>query len=217
LQGQIVLISGTSGAGKTTSCNTFARRSAEPYLNLGMDLLVGNMFPAKFTIFGSEKDRGYGGDLFGPMALAAISAMHEMIAAASRIGQCMIVDHFLFLDPPFLQDCIWRMRDVPVLFVNLKPSRAVLERRITERKIELPPPMVEAAGGPEAVKALGEKLAAITPWFYEKAYANDCYDLELDSEQLGPDEICQAIEMRLAEGPGIAFAKLRKIYAKPFE
>ena len=30
------------------------------------------------------------------------------------------------------------MEDVPVLFVNLKPTFEVLERRITERKIELP-------------------------------------------------------------------------------
>ena len=33
--GQIVLINGTSGAGKTTTCATFARQAAEPYLMFG--------------------------------------------------------------------------------------------------------------------------------------------------------------------------------------
>jgi hypothetical protein len=55
-------------------------------------------------------------------AMKAIEAMNAMIAAAARVGQNLVVDHFMFLDPPFLQDCIWELVDVPVLPVNLKPS-----------------------------------------------------------------------------------------------
>ena len=131
-----------------------------------------------------KKDEGYYGLGWGPVGWKAIEAMHEMIAAAARVGQNMVVDHLMFIDPPILQDCIWRMADVPVLFVNLKPSRQVLEKRVTERKIELPPPMVEAVGGPDGVKKLGETLRAMTPWYYERAYQNDCADLELDSDAL---------------------------------
>jgi chloramphenicol 3-O-phosphotransferase len=116
-----------------------------------------------------------------------------------------------------LQDCIWRMEDAPVLFVNLRPSFEVLEKRITEREIELPPQMVEALGGPDGVERLGEQLAAARPWFYEHAYANDIYDLEIDSTSLSPDEVCERIEARLAKGPGTAFARLREIYPKPFD
>jgi chloramphenicol 3-O-phosphotransferase len=210
MRGQIIVVSGTTGAGKTTACGAFARRAEQPYLMLGMDLLVGSMFPGKYTIFGAKKDEGYGGTTFGPMAMKAVAAMHEMIAAASRVGQNMIIDHSLFLDPPLLQDCVWRLTDVPVLLVNLKPSRDVLERRVNERKIELPAPMIEAVGGPEGVKKLAEKLTAMSPWFYEHVYQNDCYDLELNSAQLSPDEICEAIEARLARGPGTAFDTLRQ-------
>jgi chloramphenicol 3-O-phosphotransferase len=215
MKGQIVIVSGTTGAGKTTTCGAFARRAEKAYLMLGMDLLVGSMFPGKYTLFGAKKDEGYGGDTFGPMARRAIEAMHEMIAAASRAGQNMVIDHSLFLDPPLLQDCIWRMADVPVLFVNLKPSREVLKRRISERKIELPPPMLEAVGGPEGVKRLAVKLVAMTPWFYEHVYQNDIYDLELDSSRLSPDEVCEKIEARLAQAPGMAFEKLRQRYLRP--
>lgn len=216
MTGQIVLISGTSGSGKTTTCSTFANRAREPYLMFGMDLMVGSIFPGKYSIFGELKEEGYQATSYGPMCMKALSAMHAMIAAAAQTGQNMVVDHLMFIDPPVLQDCVWRMADVPVLFVNLRPSREVLERRITERKIELPPPMLEAVGGPDGVKQLAEKLAATTPWMYEHAYANDCYDLELDSDKLNPDQLCEKIEARLQEGPGTAFAELRNRYPKPF-
>ena len=214
MSGQIVLVSGTSGAGKTTACSTFARRAHDAYLMFGMDLLVGTLFPGQYTIFGAKKEEGYYGLGWGPVGWKAIEAMHEMIAAAARVGQNMVVDHLMFIDPPILQDCIWRMADVPVLFVNLKPSRQVLERRVTERKIELPPPMVEAVGGPDGVKKLGETLRAMTPWYYERAYQNDCADLELDSDALTPEQLCARIETRLAQGPGTAFAELRKKYPR---
>jgi chloramphenicol 3-O-phosphotransferase len=212
--GQIILVSGTSGAGKTTTCSTFARRAHEAYLMFGMDLLVGTLFPGQYTIFGAKKNEGYYGLGWGPVGWKAIEAMHEMIAAAARVGQNMVVDHLMFIDPPILQDCIWRMADVPVLFVNLKPSRQVLEKRVTERKIELPPPMVEAVGGPDGVKKLAETLRAMTPWYYERAYQNDCTDLELDSDALTPEELCARIEARLAQGPGTAFAELRRKYPR---
>jgi chloramphenicol 3-O-phosphotransferase len=218
MSGQIVLITGTSGAGKTTTCSAFARRAEQPYLMFGMDLLVGTLFPAKYTMFGEKKAEGYTPTRYGPMCMQALEAMHAMIAAAARVGQNMVVDHLTFLDPPVLQDCIWRMADVPVLFVCLKPSRDVLEKRLLERQVDVvPAPIMEAmaGAGPEIMKAMGEELAAATPWFYEHAYANDRYDLELDSSSMSPDEVCERIEARLRQGPGTAFAALRDRYPRP--
>lgn len=219
MAGQIVVVNGTSGAGKTTTVTTFARRAAEPWLMFGMDLTVGTLFPAKFTMFGARKEEGYQPTAYGPVCMKALAAMHEMIAAAARIGQNMVVDHLMFVDPPVLQDCVWRMADVPVLFVNLKPAREVLEARVRHRQIDfIPPPIQEAmaAAGPEIIAALGEQLAQAGPWFYEHAYANDIYDLELDSSAMSPDEVCERIETRLAEGPGTAFKRLRERHPKPF-
>ena len=151
--------------------------------------------------------------------MKALEAMHAMVAAASRAGQNMVVDHLMFLDPPVLQDCIWRMEDVPVLFVNLRPSREVLEKRVKERQIDvIPLPIQEAmaAAGPDIISALGEQLSQAVPWFYEHAYANDIYDLELDSSSMSIEDVCERIEARLAEGPGTAFAQLRKRHPRPF-
>lgn len=217
MTGQIVIVTGTSGAGKTTTCSAFARRAEQPYLTFGMDLLVGTLFPAKYTMFGEKKDEGYTPTHYGPVCMKALEAMHAMIAAAARVGQNMVVDHLMFLDPPVLQDCIWRMADVPVLFVCLRPSRDVLEQRLLERQADVPAPVKEAlaAAGPEVLKAIGEELAAVRPWFFEHAYANDCYDLELNSSSMSPDEVCARIEARLAEGPGTAFETLRRRYPQP--
>jgi chloramphenicol 3-O-phosphotransferase len=219
MSGQIVLINGTSGSGKTTTCATFARRAQEPYLMFGMDLLVGTLVPARYTMFGSMKEQGYQPTAYGPVCMKALSAMHAMVAAASRSGQNMVVDHLMFLDPPVLQDAIWRMADVPVLFVNLKPSREVLEERVKGRVITvIPEPIQEAmaAAGPEILKVLGDELSAATPWFYEHAYANEIYDLELDSSAMTPDAVCEHIDARLRDGPGTAFAKLRERHPRPF-
>ena len=216
MTGSVVLVTGTSGAGKTTTCAAFARRAQEPYLMFGMDLLVGTLFPAKYTMFGEKKEVGYTPTRYGPMCMKALEAMHAMIAAAAQVGQNMVVDHLMFLDPPVLQDCIWRLADVPVLFVCLKPSRDVLEKRLLERRPDVPAPIKEAlsAAGPEVLKVLGEELAAATPWFYEHTYANDCYDLTLDSSSMTPEEVCECIEDRLRRGPGTAFETLRSRYPR---
>jgi chloramphenicol 3-O-phosphotransferase len=218
MTGQVVLISGTSGSGKTTTCAQWARRAEEPWLMFGMDLAVGTLIPAKYTMFGEKKELGYQPTKYGPVCMKVLSAMHAMVAAAAKTGQNMVVDHLMFVDPPVLQDAIWRMADVPVLFVNLKPSREVLEQRITTREIHvIPDPIREAmaAAGPDILAAMGAELAAATPWFYEHAYANDVYDLELDTSAMTPEEVCLAIEARLAEDPGRAFTELRRKYPDP--
>jgi len=186
----------------------------------GMDLLAGTLLPAKYTMFGTHKEQGYQPTSYGPVCMQALSAMHAMIAAAARTGQNVVVDHLMFVDPPVLQDCVWRIADVPVLFVNLKPSRDVLNARVRGRRIDfIPPPIREAmdTAGPEIVAAFAEQLGDAGPWFYEHAYANDIYDLELDSSAMSPDEVCARIEARLSEGPGTAFARLRERHPKPFD
>jgi chloramphenicol 3-O-phosphotransferase len=219
MKGQIVLVTGTSGSGKTTTCATFARRAAEPYLMFGLDLLVGTLFPAKYTMFGEQRQEGYSPTQYGPMCMKAHQAMHEMVAAASRVGQNIVVDHLMFIDPPVLQDCIWRMTDLPVLFVCLKPVPDVLRQRVRDRQIEfIPPPVKEAMArvGPHLLKEMGEELEAATSWLYEHTYANDCYDLMVDSSAMSATAICEVIEQRLTHGPGTAFATLRERYPRRF-
>jgi chloramphenicol 3-O phosphotransferase len=225
--GQIIIVTGSSGSGKSTACRTFAQRADEFYLMFGIDLFGGSMTPAKFTMHGQRNREGtYSTPIdpanpdgptkmaFGSKGWTSIQAFHDMIAAASRAGQKVIVDHIMFLDPPILQDCIWRLNGLPVLFVGLQPSPDVLLDRIGSREIKVPPDFAETIGA-EAASRVATNLRRLTPWFVSAINDNDCFDLVADSSASSPEEICDQIERRLAEGPGEAFDQLRKRYPKP--
>ena len=226
--GQIVIVNGTSGAGKTTTITNFATRAEECYLMLGIDQLMGSMLPVKFSMHGERAQEGMyaapkdpndpDGPVqaeFGPVSWKAFHAFHNMIAAASKEGQNVVADHIMFIEPPVLQDCIWRLEGLPVLYVAVKPPKDVLFQRLAERTVELPEQFADALGGDEdARKKIAEGMQKMTEWFYEAAYENDCYDLVIDTTEHNPDEVCELIEQRLAEGPGTAFDKLRALYPK---
>ena len=227
MSGQIIIVSGTSGAGKSTTCDLFAKRSNDFYLRFGIDQFMGGVFPSKFGHHGERCREGYyrepldkndpEGTLrwyFAENGWRAVETLHEWAAAASRTGCNIVLDHLMMTDPPMLQDCIWRLEGLPVLFVTVKPPYEVLMERVASR------PMAEhpeaAKDGNEGIKRAIEALHRLRPWFYQSVYANDCYDLVIDTTQHDPESVCTLIEKRLAEGPGTAFDELRKRYAKPF-
>lgn len=220
----VIVLTGTSGAGKTTTCTTFARRAEDLVMMFGMDLLSSTFVAGKFTMFGERRlehlhfREARTGDPdsplvmdFGPLGWRALTATHEMIAAASRSGQPVIVDHIALLEPPILQDLIWRLADIPVLFVALKPPRSALAARLATRTFELPPAIREVLGD-NAVEAIARDMQRSTPWLYDAACAAECFDLEIDTTAADPDEVCAMIEARLTEGPGTAFPRLRERY-----
>ena len=223
MAGQIVIVSGTSGSGKSTACELLARRSDQFWLLYGIDHFLSGAFPAAFGHHGPRCREGIyahpidendpDGPLrwgFGPNGERAFAALHEWVAAASRQGCNIVLDHLMLIDPPILQDAIWRLKDLPVLFVSLKPPFDVLTERVANRKMDkkMPTDLL----GDDPTKRIIERLSRLRPWFYEASYANDCYDLQIDTSQADPDEVCNMIERRLADGPGTAFETLRARY-----
>ncbi len=224
MTGQIIIISGTSGSGKSTTCEMFARRSEDFWLLYGIDHFLSATFPIKFGHHGPRCQEGIfaqpldesdpDGPLrwrFGELGTRAFNAFHEWVAAASREGCNIILDHLMLTDPPVLQDCIWRLRGLPVLFVSLKPPFEVLMERVASRSMERKTPASQYTA-PGMADRVRERLDRLRPWFYEAVYANDICDLEIDTDHYRPEEVCDAIERRLAEGPGTAFAQLRSRY-----
>ncbi len=224
MAGQIIIVSGTSGSGKSTTCQLFARRSEDFWLLYGIDHFLSATFPAKFGHHGPRSSEGIcarpvdedapDGPLrwqFSDWGIRAFHAFHEWLAAASRAGCNIIVDHLLITDPPLLQDCVLRLQGLPVLLVTLKPPYEVLMERVATRTMEprAPGSQYTAPGMAERVR---ERLERLRPWFYDAVYANDLNDLEIDTERFGPGAVCDAIDQRLAEGPGTAFEQLRARY-----
>jgi chloramphenicol 3-O-phosphotransferase len=225
MPGQIIVVSGTSGSGKSTTCELYARRSEEFWLLYGIDHFMAATFPAKFGHHGARARAGVyahpldegdpDGSLrwsFGPHGLQAFRVFHDWIASASLQGCNIIVDHLMMVDPPVLQDAIWRLKGLPVLFVVLKPPYAVLEQRIAARSMggKSSTQMTE-----ERAQAIRSRLDRLRAWFYQASYANDCCDLTINTVEHGPDATCDLIDQRLANGAGTAFEDLRQRYAQP--
>lgn len=226
MAGQIIIVSGTSGSGKSTTCELLAKRSNDFWLLYGIDHFMSATFPAKFSHHGPRAREGIyahpvddarpDGPLrwsLGENGTRAFNVLHEWVGAASRAGCNIILDHLMMIDPPVLQDCIWRLKGLPVLFVSLKPPIEVLMERIANRTMDkkIPTDIL----GEDAVQRIVDRLNRLRPWFYQAVYANDCYDLEIDTVQHPPAEVCQLIEQRLTKGPGTAFDTLRTLYSKP--
>jgi len=100
-----------------------------------------------------------------------------------------------------------------VLLVTLKPPFEVLERRVSERKMEkkLPTDIL----GEDAVRKIIDRLSRLRPWFYQSVYANEISDLVIDTSVHGPEEVTALIRDRLAQGPGTAFERLRAAHPRP--
>jgi chloramphenicol 3-O-phosphotransferase len=216
MSGQIIIVTGTSGSGKSTACELFAKQSNDFWLLYGIDHFLSGTLPAKFGHHGPRCHEGIfahpvneedpGGPLrwsLGPKGEAAFRTLHGWVAAASREGCNIVLDHLAMSDPP-----VWQLEGLPVLFVCLKPSYAVLEARVANRTMDKPMPTHIL--GEDTVRKIVDRLDRLRPWFYETVYANQIYDLTIDTEAHGPEAVVSMIEARLAAGPGTAFDQLRE-------
>ncbi len=58
MAGQIIIVSGTSGSGKSTTCELFVKRADDFWLLYGIDHFMAGSFPAKFGHHGPRRDEG---------------------------------------------------------------------------------------------------------------------------------------------------------------
>jgi chloramphenicol 3-O-phosphotransferase len=214
--GQIVIVTGTTGSGKTTTCQTFVAEADGLWLHFGVDLFFGKVVPVKFMDGGPRCDEGLHmvpDDQSlpdGPVHMALgrygpgmVAAMHEMVAAASRAGQNVVMDHVTSTTPPLLQDCLARFKGLPVLLVALRPPIDTLGDRFVQRLAG-----IAAEYGEEHAARVNEGTRRATQYLEREIFRHSCFDLVLDSSALTPSEIVARINQRLAEGRGTAFPQL---------
>lgn len=224
--GQIIILNGTSGSGKSSTAERFVQKSDDFWLLYGIDHFLAGTFPAQFGHHGPRSSEGIyahprdsddpDGTLrwsFGENGAKAFSALHEWIAAASRAGTNMVFDHLLMTDPPVIQDLAWKLEGLPALLVTLKPPFEVLEKRVAERAMtkKLPVDIL----GEDAANKIIDRLTRLRPFFYDEINRNDICDLEIDSAANSIDEVVAMIEAQLAQGPSTAFEKLRQKFPQP--
>lgn len=223
--GTVLVVNGTSGSGKSTTCEMLAERSSDFWLLHGIDHFISGTFPSKFGHHGPRGEEGFQavprdaersrGGLkweFGPAGMRAMATFHEWAASSARQGCNIAIDHLLMTDPPLLQDLAWRLEGLPTLLVTLRPPLDVLEQRVASRTMtkRMPPELGENAG-----RKIVDRLNRLRPWFYEAVYANDISDLTIDTSVHSPEEVEAIVGARLREGPGTAFEELRQRWPKP--
>ena len=216
-QGNVVLLNGTSSAGKSSIARALQEIMEAPYLHTGLDHFLARVPPRCFAVSdgvdpaatdyfllvyrgGAARtvgERAEGVAVYadgtladvriGPGGLRRLAGMYRGIAALAAAGVDVIVDDVIH-DRRVLAAAVEALRDAPVLFVGLRVPREVAERRERERGDRGP-------GGAAA--------------FYDLVHAHGVYDLELDTAAADPTECARRIKQALHDGrPRRAFREL---------
>ncbi|HEX8916960.1 MAG TPA: hypothetical protein VF898_00515 [Chloroflexota bacterium] len=221
--GNVVLLNGTSSAGKSTTARALQEVMDLPYVHTGVDHFlprvpqqffaiedVANAHPVDYFVLlysgvaprataeieGGQSVFGlseFRGLRIGPEGIKLLAGMYSGIAGLARAGVNVIVDDVLH-DQRLLRSAVEALCGLPVLLVGLRLPREVAERRERER----------GDRGPGAATA-----------FYDLVHTHVIYDLELDTSVLGPQECAQRIKGALQKGrSGQAFQQLHALLAR---
>lgn len=216
MTGQLIIVTGRTGAGKTTTCEEFVDTAEDLWLHFGADLFLSRIVPKAFIDGGDRCTEGVHmepddpSNPTGPAHLdlgtygqGMIRTMHAMAATAVRSGQKVVMDHVTTMHPPLLQDCVAQLHGLPVLFVALQPRDDLLDARLDARLAGI----IEMLGV-EHGTAANEATRRVGAYMAREIFSHDCFDLVIDNGELTPRQVVEAIRARLADGPGEAFKEL---------
>jgi chloramphenicol 3-O phosphotransferase len=218
--GTIVLLNGTSSAGKTSIARALQDIMDEPWLHTGIDEYAPHL-PAKFTTITDERnptisdyltliyrepaerivedvaDRGEVAYGTGELVDVRLGAGAIRLVAARYRGIAAMADagvnlvvDDLFFDPRALQAAVSALAFSDTLFVGLRLPLAVAEQR---------------------ERARGDRGPGGARLFYDRVHAHGLYDLELDTSILTPMKCAEAIQHALAgDTPRRAVSELHR-------
>lgn len=202
--GHIIVLNGTSSAGKSTLAKALQTLLPDPYLHLGIDTMVfalpkrylnpplwHEVFRYTWPPAGSAD--GLAIDA-GPLGHQLIAGLHQAVAALAQTGNNVIVDHVL-LDPRWVQDCAQTLGALPALFVGVYCPLAVVEQRERDRQD----------------RTLGQARAQ-----FAKVHAHGMYDVTVDTSQATPEACATQILAHLQPNQqSAAFLQLQRQVVPP--
>jgi chloramphenicol 3-O phosphotransferase len=204
--GQIVILNGPSRSGKTSIAHAIQKMSADPWMNLGMDVHITATPPAYRPGVGlrpravdeplpNEPGR-VSLEILEDLVPTFYAALYESIAAHARLGLNVVTDvyhHDFYMKPRgILAHCAQRLSGLPVLFVGVHcPTDVIWERRrVTWGQVR-----EDVGEGIREAVELGQTAAR-----------SHRYDIEFDTSLLSPEGCAEEITRRLVDGPpGRAF------------
>jgi chloramphenicol 3-O phosphotransferase len=188
IPGKIVILNGTSSAGKTSILHTLQGMLPEPYLDAGIDKFIW-MLPERYLERPLWDDVLGKADHAGQAGQTLFHGMHHAIAVLARQGNNVLADHVL-VDSVWVQECAMLFEGLPAYLVGIRcPLEVLLEREKTRRN-----------------RTLGQ--AALQ---YPLVHAHGVYDFEVDTSISTMEECALAIKKRLeSDEPPTAFHKIRR-------
>ncbi len=197
-KGNIILLNGTSSAGKSTTAQAVQAIMDEPYLHTGVDHYQ-LAFPSNLVnIDGQEENEAVGWEVvygpthlqsirIGPVGKQLITGMYHMIAALSDNGIHVVVDDVIW-NQWILETAVSILHNHPLHFIALDLSLATSKQREQQR---------------------GNRGPGNAQFFYTRVYGlNDIYDARINVENNDPDACAGLIKTAVTSTTPTAFQTL---------
>ncbi|SMF58722.1 chloramphenicol 3-O phosphotransferase [Tistlia consotensis] len=178
--GRILLLNGSSSAGKSSIAKALQEIAAEPWLHVAMDDFL-DMLPAacwghaQGVVFEPVEEAGAAALAVrsGPVAERALTGMREAVAALARAGNDLIVDEVLLGGAA--ADYRARLAGLEVRWIGVFAPLAVLEAR---------------------ERARGDRRLGLARWQHERVHEGVDYDLTVGSAAATPLDCARLIKER---------------------
>ncbi|MEM7111364.1 MAG: hypothetical protein AAF614_02965 [Chloroflexota bacterium] len=203
--GDLIIVNGTSSAGKSTTVKALQSLMTAPYLHSGPDHFVHQYHSRLFTWREDREPKPFNGWLItvegnvmvdaeiGPLGRQILASVYEAIAVFVGNGLNVIVEDALWR-PEVLQTAVSTLHPFNPLFVGLHIPLKVAKQREIER---------------------GNRFLGGAVTFYARVHAHTIYDLEIDSGQHSAEECAEMIKAAAENGRSrTAFQQLADLFAK---
>ena len=192
---RIILLNGSSSAGKTTLALKLQQLLPEPWQHIALDQFRDGM-PGRYRGFNSPSETPGASGLnivptlrdgealteirFGSYGEQVLAGMRRAIAAFAMAGNNVIIDDLLF-EPDYLQDYAEALHGIDAWFVGVRCSLDVVNELEARRVGRFP---------------------GTAKSHFEQVHAHGvAYDLEVDTSSESPRTCAEAIVRRLESAP----------------
>ena len=203
-QGRIILLNGSSSAGKTTLAITLQQLLPDPWHHIALDQFrdgLGGRYRGLNSPPGTPGARGLnvvpvtlGNERvtevrFGDIGEQVLRGMRRAIAAFAREGNNVIIDDLMF-EPSYLFDYVDALQGFDVFFVGVRCPIEVVNARESRRPGRFP---------------------GTATSHFDRVHSHCVYDIEVDTAAHSPRDCARQIIARLDGGsPSTAFGQLRQ-------
>lgn len=187
----VILLNGTSSAGKSSIAKVLQEIMDEPFLHTGIDHFL-ERWPQQYHVVSNDPNLplpdGYHwltspdeSELqelrVGPLGMQLIIGMYHAVAAFAAVGNHVIVDDVIF-DPRALAAAARILSGANAFFIGVHCAFELAQQR---------------------EQARGDRFPGLVKAHYQRVHSHGTYDLELDSASMTPEECARRIKAFLSE------------------